>query len=145
MSNALSTINTSGTMFFVDSKGVQREMAIEAAIHKGGAALRQLKDDALDSALTKASNGKYRAAAEILEGAFPSVHKAYTKLFKAQPWANKAEMASYLMAMENAEPGKSGEFNTKQKAARQLMRSLRALPAFTKDVTDVVTLEMTTA
>lgn len=143
MSN-ISLINASGVTAF-EVKGVRHELATEAALFKGGAALAAVKDDALDSAISKAANGKYRAAADILMVAFPSVHKAYSKLFKAQPWANKAEMASYLNAMENAEPGKSGEWNKKQVSARLLMRSLRSLPAFTREVSEATTIDMATA
>lgn len=143
MSN-ISTINSSGLTSF-EVKGIEHEIATEAALFKGGAALAAVKDDALDSAISKAANGKYRAAADILMVAFPSVHKAYAKLFKAQPWANKAEMASYLNAMENAEPGKSGEWNKKQASARLMMRSLRSLPAFTREVSEATTIDMATA
>lgn len=144
MSN-IATINASGVTNYYDAKGIQHELATEAALFKGGAALAAVKDDALDSALAKAANGKYRAAADILAVAFPSTHKKFTSLFKAAPWANKAEMASYIGAMENAEPGKSGEWNKKQCAARLLIRSLRSLPAFTREVSEAVTIEMVAA
>jgi len=133
MSN-IALFSQSGLVHFVDAKANAHELSGEAALFKGGAALAALKDCALDLALAKAHNGKYRAAAEILMVAFPSQHKAYTKLFKAQPWANKTEFASYLHAMELAEPGKSGEWNKKQIAARALLRALREVPAFAKTV-----------
>lgn len=139
MSN-IALFSQSGLVTFVDTKGNGHELTGEAALFKGGAALAALKDTALDLALAKAHNGKYRAAAEILAVAFPSTHKAFAKLYKAQPWVNKAEFSSYLLAMENAEPGKSGEWNKKQQAARALMRAIREIPAFAKavDAADVI-------
>ena len=132
MSNAIQLFTQSGNVSFVDAKNNGHELSTEAALFKGGAAMAALKDMALDLALSKAVNGKYRAAAEIFMVAFPGQHKAYTKLFKAQPWANKAEFGSYLLAMEQAAPGKSGDFNKKQQAARALMSACRSIPAFVK-------------
>lgn len=130
MSN-IALITTSGLVEF-NTKAGARQISTEGALFKGGAALAALKDAALEVALSKAVAGRYRAACDILEAAFPGQHKAYTKLFKNAPWANKTEMASYLHAMELAEPGKSGEFNKKQQAARALMVAMRNLPAFVK-------------
>ena len=113
-----------------DTKTGVSEISTEAALFKGGAALVALKDLALDVAFSKAMHGRYRAVCDILAVAFPAQHKAFSKLFKNDPWANKTEMASYLHAMELAEPGKSGEWNKKQVAARTLMAALRKLPAF---------------
>lgn len=129
---------------FTDKKNVSHELTFEAALHKGGAALTAVKDMALDMALSKAVNGKYRAAAEIIGGAFPATNKAYAKLFKALPWGNKQEFAAYLAVMERAEGGKNG-FTAKQVTARQLMSALRNLPALAKVATesDVVEMEVT--
>jgi hypothetical protein len=127
------TVFTQSNLVQFNTKAGVSEISAEAALFKGGAALAALKDVALDLALAKAHNGKYRAAAEILGVAFPSKHKAFTNLYKASPWANKAEMASYLSAMEGAEPGKSG-WSKKQLGARALMAALRGIPAFTKVV-----------
>lgn len=121
----------SGLVEFNTKAGVS-QLTGEAAMFKGGAALAALKDAALDLALTKAHNGKYRAAAEIFMVAFPSQHKAFEKLYKSNPWGNKTEFGSYLLAMELAEPGKSGEYNKKQQSARALMRAVRGLPAFAR-------------
>lgn len=140
MSN-IALFSQSGLVSFVDKKAVAHELTGEAALFKGGAALAALKDVAIDLALSKAHNGKYRAAAEILMVAFPSQHKAYTKLFKAEAWANKTEFASYLHAMELAEPGKSGQWNKKQVAARALMAALRGIPAFAKAPSEAVTVD----
>ena len=132
MSNQIAVFNPASVVSFVDNKNVSRELTPEAALHKGGAALSALKDMALDSALAKAHNGKFRAAAEILMGAFPSQHKAFDKLYGALPWTDKATFVSYLIAMENAKPGKSGEYNKKQNNALALMRAIRNIPSFAK-------------
>lgn len=122
---------------FNTAKGVQ-QISTEAALFKGGAALAALKDLALEVAFSKAAAGRYRAACDILAVAFPGQHKAYTKLFKNAPWANKTEMASYLHAMELAQPGKSGDWNKKQIAARTLLSAMRNLPAFKVAEADTV-------
>lgn len=132
MSNEVTVFAPAGVVNFIDSKNKAHELTPEAAIHKGGAALAALKDLSLESALTKAHNGKYRAAAEIMMVAFPSQHKAYEKLFGGLPWENKASFVAYITAMENAQPGKSGEFNKKQNNARALMRAIRSIPSFAK-------------
>lgn len=126
----IALLNTSHEVVQFNTKSGVSELSTEAALFKGGAALASLKDMALDVAFSKAVSGRYRATCDILMVAFPTQHKAYSKLFKNAPWANKTEMASYLHAMELAEPGKSGEFNKKQQAARALLRAVRQIPAF---------------
>jgi hypothetical protein len=133
MSN-IALFSESGLVPFEGKGGNMTQLTTEAALFKGGKALAALKDLALDVALSKATAGRFRAAAEILEVAFPSQHKAFTKLFNATPWANKTEMASYINAMERAAPGKSGEWNKKQIGARALMAAMRQLPAFRREV-----------
>lgn len=128
MSNVV-LFSQSGLVEFNTKQGAA-QLTGEAALFKGGAALAALKDAAIDQAFTKAANGKFRSAAEIFAVAFPSTDKAFTKLYGATSWANKGTFASYLSAMERAEPGKSGTFNKKQEAARTLGRALRNLPAF---------------
>jgi hypothetical protein len=131
MSNTLTLIDNTGDRLVTFTSGKSEgTLSAEAALFKGGAALNALKDAALEVALSKAVNGRYRAACDILAVAFPSQDKAYSKLFKALPWSSKAEMGSYIRAMRLAEPGKSGEWNKKQVAARALLSCLEALPAF---------------
>jgi hypothetical protein len=139
MSN-VALITQSGLVQFTDKKGAAHEITAEGALHRGGAALAALKDAALDLALSKAHNGKYRAAFDILSGAFPSQFKAYTKLFKATPWSNKTEFASFIGAMENAEPGKNG-WTKKQNEARHLLSALRGIPAFARSADEAVTVD----
>jgi hypothetical protein len=123
--------NTAGDIAiqFTSGKNVA-SLTAEAALFKGGTALAALKDLALDVAFTKANGGRYRAASDIISVAFPSHAKAYGKLFKAEPWTNKAEMTSFLRAIGNAQPGKSGQWNKKQEAALTLIAAMKRLPAF---------------
>ena len=142
MSN-ISLITQSGLVAFVDKKGVAHEITAEGALHKGGNALTALKDAATDLALAKAHNGKYRAAFDIVASAFPSQYRAYCKLFKAEAWATKTEFASFIGAMENAQPGKNG-WTKKQNHARELLASLRGIPAFARSKSEAVTIEAVT-
>jgi len=138
MSNNLAIIdgNSDRVVTFVAGKS-EAVLSVEAALFKGGPALAALKDMALEVALTKAFNGRFRAACDILAVAFPAQAKAYEKVFGVSPWINKAEMTSYIRAMGLAQPGKSGEWNKKQIAARSLLRCLVLLPAFAVAETEV--------
>lgn len=143
MSNQVSTIATASNavVSFFDKKNVAHELTFEGAVHKGGAALVAVKDMVTELALSKCVNGKYRAAAEIISIAFPSVLKAYTKHFKNQPWSNKEEFVSFLRMVENAEPGKSGKFNAKQESALCLLSAVRNIPSLARPVCEAVTIE----
>ena len=130
--NALSIIE-SGTINF-DAKSGVTNITIEAALFKGGAAGRAVKDAAGELALRKAASGNYRAAAEMLKVAFPAVAKAYDATFGGElPWANKDAFKSYLRAMLNAKQGKNG-WTKKQDEARVLLGALLQLPAFRVEV-----------
>lgn len=139
MSN-ISLITQSGLVAFADKKGVAHEITAEGALFKGGNALAALKDAATDLALAKAHNGKYRAAFDIIADAFPSQYRAYSKLFKAEAWANKTEFACFVGAMENAQPGKNG-WTKKQTAARDMLSALRGIPAFARSESEAITIE----
>lgn len=117
---------------FFDKKGAGHTITAEGALYKGGAALTALKDAALESALIKAGNGRYRPASDILCAAFPAIGKAAEKLIGA-PWANKSTMATLIAAVRRAEPGKNG-FTKKQGEARMLVGALLKLPAFAETV-----------
>jgi hypothetical protein len=84
---------------------------------------------------------EYRAAADILAAAFPSVGKGFDKLV-GTPWANKSSMGSFLKAIERAEPGKNG-YTAKQQQARDFVRALRTIPALAADVSEAVTIDAT--
>jgi hypothetical protein len=107
---------------FNTKKGIA-SISAEGALFKGGAALAALKDAALDAALGKAHDGKYRAAADIIGAAFPSTAKAFDKIMGIA-WANKSSMKSYLAAIERAEEPTKG-FSKKQENALILVRTLR--------------------
>lgn len=113
---------------FSDKKGNLHGITAEGALFKGGAALAALKDAALEGALMKAGNGRYRAAADILAAAFPSIGKAADKLI-GTTWANKSSMGALINACLRAEPGKNG-YSKKQAEARMLANALMHLPAF---------------
>lgn len=118
-----------GALAYFDKKGNGHTITAEGALFKGGAALTALKDAALEAALLKAANGKYRAASDVLCAAFPSIGKAADKLI-GTTWANKSTMGTLINAVLRAEPGKSGEFSKKQTEARMLAQALAQLPAF---------------
>ena len=139
--NAVTIFADNATLVaYSDKKGNTHELSAEGALFKGGAALASLKDKVLLTAVQKAANGKYRAAADILAAAFTSQSKAFDKLI-GTPWANKSMMASYLAALERAEPGKNG-FSKKQAEALDFIRALRTIPALTAEKSEgAVTIE----
>jgi hypothetical protein len=142
MSNSVTVFSAETTaLTFATKKGDLRTVTAEGAVFRGGLALAALKDASLESALNKAYNGRYAAAADILDAAFPSVTKAVLSLMGA-PSANKANMGALISGVERAvEPAKG--WNKKQVAARHLARALRTVPAFAKE--EVVTIEAVAA
>ena len=125
---------------YSDKKGNTHELSAEGALFKGGAALASLKDKVMMAAGQKAANGKYRAAADILSAAFGTRSKSFESLC-GTPWANKSMMASYLAALERAEPGKNG-FTKKQAEALDFIRALRTIPALAAEKSEgAVTIE----
>ena len=130
MSQASITIfsTEAAVVCYTDKKNNAHSISVEGALFKGGAALAALKDVALDAALTKAANGRFRAAADILGAAFPKVAKA-AEAFIGAPWSNKTTMLAFISAVERAEPGKSG-YTKKQSDARLLLGALRQLTPF---------------
>jgi uncharacterized protein (DUF2132 family) len=140
--NEIAVFQDSTAVVYFDKKGNHHELSAEGALFKGGAALASLKDLTMKAAGNKAANGKYRAAADILAAAFPSVGKGFDKLV-GTPWANKSSMGSFLKAIERAEPGKNG-YTTKQQQARDFVRALRTIPALAADVSEAVTIDAPT-
>lgn len=121
------------TVIYMDKKERRFELSAEAALFKGGAALKALKDVALQVAGNKAANGRYRAAADILAVAFPKEHKAFVGFLNCEPWANASKMCLFVEKCEVAKPGKSG-WSAKQLSARALMSAMRdAIPALKSD------------
>jgi hypothetical protein len=121
---------------FTDKKGNLHAITAEGALFKGGEAIKALKDLALESALHKAINGRYRAASDIICTAFPSIGKAADKLI-GTPWANKSSMATLLNAVGRASPGAKG-WTDKQSKARMLVAAMANLPAFKVEPTEVI-------
>lgn len=109
---------------FNDKKGNTHNITPEGAIFKGGAALKALKVVALDIAFEKGKNGRYRAAAEIMGAAFPSIHKAAVTFLGTSPDTNKATFQVFAQRIHDAKPGKSGNYTDKQVAARMLAACL---------------------
>jgi hypothetical protein len=123
---------SSALIIYVDKKsGNDKSLSAEGALFKGGAALAALKDSAIDSAFTKARNGKYRAAAEIIGVAFPRVQKACNTLL-GDAFTNKTSMKSFLAGVELAEEPAKG-WSAKQVNAKLLVNSLRNIPSLAKD------------
>lgn len=137
MSN-ISTVFAQETtaLTFTTKKGDLRTVTAEGAVFRGGLALAALKDASLDSALNKAYNGRYAAAADIIDAAFPSITKAVLSLMGV-PSANKANMTALISGVERAvEPMKG--WNKKQLAARHLVRAMRTIAAFAKEELEVL-------
>lgn len=133
--NDISVFNSdaNSTVIYMDKKERKFELSTEAALFKGGAALKALKDVALQIAGNKAANGRYRPAADILSVAFPKEYKAFTGFLNCEPWANSSKMCLFLEKCEGATPGKNG-WTAKQHSARALMAAMReAIPALKID------------
>lgn len=139
MSNSVSVFSVdTRAITFETKKGALLSISAEGAVFKGGAALAALKDAALDSALSKATNGRYAAAADVIGVAFPSILKSCRALL-GEPCANKQNMAALLGGVERVNEPMKG-WSKKQVAARTLVRAMRSLPAFEMQ-SEVVTIE----
>jgi len=135
--SVFSTDSTS-TVIYMDKKERRFELSNEAALFKGGQALKALKDVALQVAGNKAASGRYRAAADILAVAFPKQHKAFVGFLNCEPWANSSKMCLFIEKCEQAEPGKNG-WTAKQQSARALMQAMRqAIPALKAETAQVI-------
>ena len=112
---------------FADKKGTLHSISAEGALFKGGAALASLKDAAMQLALHKASNGKYRAPVDILSVAFPRIAKAYAMLYAGtEPWKNKQTFTSFVDACIVHKVPEKG-WSKKQAEARMLLSALSQL------------------
>lgn len=127
---------------FTDKKGAVHSVSAEGALFKGGAALAALKDKVLLEAVNKAANGKYRAAADILAAAFSATAKSFEKLV-GTPWANKAAMGAFLVAIERvaAERVAAGKLTAKQEQARAFTKALRTIPSLAAEYAAPVTID----
>jgi hypothetical protein len=130
-----------GMIAFNDKKGRTFEISPEGALFKGGASLSALKDQTLLGAVQKASQGRYRAAADIIGAAFGTTAKAFEKII-GTPWSNKSAMVSYLAAIERAEPGKNG-YTKKQLECLAFVKALRTIPALASEKSEAeITIDM---
>jgi len=123
---------------FDDKKGNTRQLTAEGALFKGGAALTALKDIVQQQAVTKAQNGRYRPAIEIILSAYPSLAKAMAKLY-GDDWitrSSKAQMHAVLNGVEFAQPGKNG-YTKKQENVRLFVMTINRAIGYTK-MPDVV-------
>jgi hypothetical protein len=128
----------SAVIVFDTAKGAH-SISPEGALFKGGKALAALKDAAMDSALSKAHDGKYRAASDILGASYPACFKAFTRLI-GEPSQNKANMRSFMAAItREVEPTKG--WNKKQMNARLLCKTLETVKSLAPEV-EVTTVEM---
>jgi hypothetical protein len=136
MNNAIAIFSSDTyAITYNNKKGEAFNITPEGALFKGGAALRAYKDVGLQSAFHKAENGKYRAAADILGAAFPSMAKAFEKFIGLPTWQSKTTMALYLDKLEAMRPtNESKGFSKKQLEARdfiQLLRTIKSLEGTT--------------
>ena len=116
----------SAVVSYENKKGEAFSISTEGALFKGGIALRTLKDTAMLSAAHKAENGKYRAAADILGAAFPSMAKAFEKFIGLPTWQSKTTMALYLDKLEAIEVPTKG-WSKKQGEAKAFINALRQI------------------
>jgi hypothetical protein len=127
MTQSITVFTTDTTVINYNNKnGDAFTISTEGALFKGGIALRALKNVAMLSAARKAENGKYRASADILGAAFPSMAKAFEKFIGLPTWQSKTTMALYLDKLEAIEEPAKG-WSKKQVEAREYIRALRTI------------------
>lgn len=121
------------TVDYTDKKGRVHGLTVEGAMFGPSAAVAAARSEAVQSATVKAAHGKYRAAAEILAGAFPTKARAFEKFHGEEPaWANKARFTAFVLGVATATQGKNG-WTAKQSEARLLIVALGKLPGFQID------------
>lgn len=126
---------------FTDKKGVPHSRTLEGALWKGGAALKQLKDEAAQAAFSKAQAGRYKAAAEIIADTFGTVARKFSKEC-GTPWANAMMMSAFLTQVREYQPKEGKSLTKKQETVAQLVELLRTVPALAKDVKPQVVLSV---
>lgn len=126
----------SAVVHFAGAKGSLQSISAEGAVFKGGKALRSFKDMVLDLALNKANNGKYRAAADIIGTAFPSVQKSFVTII-GEPYKNKSTFASFLGAVARVQEPMKG-WSKKQIEARELVAACASFVCETDEVVQTI-------
>lgn len=131
MTNAIQLFTQDNSVVnYTNKKGDAFHITTEGALFKGGQAIAALKDAAMTSAYHKAESGRYRAAADILGAAFPSMTKAFEKFMNLEPWASKTTMSLYLDKLEALRPTNEVKgFTAKQVNARKFINTLRTIKA----------------
>ena len=108
---------------FTTKKGLNQSISAEGALFKGGEALKALKDVAMSLALSKAVNGRFAPAADILASAFPKALKAFDSCFGKAPSTDKRHFAAFLITVQNQKAPEKG-WSKKQAEARLLLNAL---------------------
>lgn len=133
MTNAITVFNNESAMVvFTTKKGDVRATSPEGALFIGGLALASLKDAALESAVLKASQGRYQPAADILGAAFPKVLKACVVALGAVS-QNKTKFGEFLGAIERTQEPEKG-WSKKQVTALAVLRNLRRISSLASEV-----------
>jgi hypothetical protein len=141
MTNSIAIFSAdTAVVSYENKKGDQFTISTEGALFKGGIALRALKDTAMLSAAHKAESGKYRAAADILGAAFPSLTKAFDKFIGLPTWQSKTTMGLYLDKLEALDEPTKG-WSKKQREAQAFMNALRQIKSLERTNTEVFTVE----
>jgi hypothetical protein len=108
---------------YTTKKGDLATITAEGALFKGGLALAALKDLSVESAMAKATIGRYAPAVDIMGAAFPSVDKAGNMYLVGGPAANKTNFVAHCHAVLNFKPKAGKELTKKQHAAAVLARA----------------------
>jgi hypothetical protein len=134
MTNSIALFATDNTAItYQNKKGDSFNISTEGALFKGGQAIAALKDAAMLSAYHKAEAGRYRAAADIVGAAFPSMTKAFEKFMGLETWASKTTMALYLDKVEAMRPTNEVKgFTKKQTDAKLFINQLRTIKALAR-------------
>ena len=141
MTNSIAIFSAdTAVVSYENKKGDQFTISTEGALFKGGIALRALKDTAMLSAAHKAESGKYRAAADILGAAFPSLTKAFDKFIGLPTWQSKTTMGLYLDKLEALDAPAKG-WSKKQLEAKAFMNALRQIKSLERANTEAFTVE----
>lgn len=142
MASNLTVFSADSCIVYNTKKGDVVSTSPEGALFKGAAALASLKDVALDSAITKALNGRYQVAVDVLGASFPKVAKATNDLL-GLPGLNKANFTAFLRGIDRCQAPAKG-FSKKQVVARSVAIAILAGMGLATE-TDVNTVEMVEA
>lgn len=141
MNNAIAIFsNDTSVVNYNNKNGDAFTISAEGALFKGGIALRALKDNAMLAAAHKAENGKYRASADILGAAFPSMSKAFEKFIGLPTWQSKTTMGLFLDKLEAIDEPAKG-WNKKQIEAKAFINALRQIKSLERSTDNAFVIE----